>query len=93
MVSVTMRRDGGVDFRDARRPRLVAQQPSEALGGKTFLPAPDAGLGLTRLAHDRVCAEPFGAQQYDPGPPDVFLCGVAIAVQAAKSIKIGSRDG
>jgi hypothetical protein len=34
-------------------------------------------------------AEPFGAQQYDPDPPDVFLCGVAIADQAAKPIKIG----
>src|SRR5271156_3935553 len=38
--------DSGIKLRDARRPRLVAQQPFKALVGKAFLPAPDAGLGL-----------------------------------------------
>ena len=34
-----------------------------------------------------------GCSERDPRPPDVFLCGIAIADQAANSIKIGSRDG
>jgi hypothetical protein len=42
--------DSGIKLRDARRPRLVAQQPFKALVGKAFLTAPDAGLGLARLA-------------------------------------------
>ena len=85
-------RDSGVEFRDAGGPRLVAQQPLEALRGEALLPAPDAGLGLAGLAHDRVRAEPFSAQQYDPGPPDVLLGGVPIVDQETKPIKIGRRD-
>jgi hypothetical protein len=50
-------------------------------------------VGLARLAHDCVRAEPFGAQQHDPGAPDMRLCGVPVAGQDAKPIKIAGSDG
>jgi hypothetical protein len=85
--------DSSVEFEDARRPRLIMWQPFKALGGEAFLRAPNAGLGLARLAYDCVRAEPFGAQQHDPGAPDMLLCGVPVADQDAKPIKIGGSDG
>ena len=85
--------DSGIKLRDARRPRLVAQQPFKALVGKAFLPAPDAGLGLARLAHDRARADPFRGQQDDPCSPDVLLRGVPVADQRTEPIEVSRRDG
>ena len=85
--------DSGIKLRDARRPRLVAQEAFEALSGEAFLPAPDTGLGLARLAHDRVRAQPFRAQQDNPRPPDMLLRSVAVADQGAEPIKIDVREG
>ena len=48
--------------RNARPPRLVAQQAVKTLFHETLLPAPDAGLGLSGLAHDRVGAHAIGRQ-------------------------------
>ena len=45
---------------DARRPGSVSQQSVHALALETLLPAPDAGLGLSRLPHDRSRADPIG---------------------------------
>ena len=42
----------GPERRDARGPRLVAQQPVEAFLGEALLPAPHAGLGLAGPPHD-----------------------------------------
>jgi len=56
--------DRGVELRDARGPRLVAQKSVHAFAGKPFLPAPDAGLGFAGLAHDRVRPDALGAEQY-----------------------------
>ena len=85
--------DRGIELRDARRPRLVAQKSVHAFGGETLLPAPDAGLGLARLAHDRVRPGALGAQQYDLRPPDMLLRRVAVLDQSAEPIKVGGRDG
>ena len=85
--------DRGIELRDARGPRLVAQKSVHALGGEPFLPAPDAGLGLADLAHDRVRADPIRAQQHDPRPPHVLLRRVAVFDQSMKPIKVGGRDG
>jgi len=64
--------------RDARRPGLVAQQAIRAGRHETFLPAPDTGLRLTSVWHDRRRPDAIGRQQDDPGPPDMLLCRVAI---------------
>ena len=85
--------DRGIELRDARGPRLVAQQPIDAFSGEPLLPAPDAGLGLAGLAHDRVRADALGAQQHDLRPPDVLLRRVAVLDQSAEPIKVGRRDG
>ena len=82
-----------IELLDARRPRLVAQQAFEALGGEAFLQAPDAGLGLASLVHDRVRARTLGAQQHDPGAPNMLLWSAPISNQRAKPIKIGGEDG
>src|ERR1700733_10342493 len=70
--------DRGVELGDARGTRLVAQKALEALVGEAFLPAPDAGLGLAGVAHDRVRANAFGRHQRDLCSPDVLLRRVAI---------------
>jgi len=44
--------DIGTERRNARRPRLVAQQPVTAFRGEALLPAPHAGLRLAGAAHD-----------------------------------------
>jgi hypothetical protein len=94
IVSVTTRSaTAGIKLRDARRPRHVAPQPFKALVGKAFLPAPDAGLGLARLAHDRACAGPFRGQQDDPCSPDVLLRGVPVADQRMEPIEVSRKDG
>ena len=85
--------DRGVELGNARGARLVAQQPVDAFGGETLLPAPDAGLGLAGLAHDRVRAEASGAEQHDLRPPDVLLGRVAVLDQGAEPIDVGGRDG
>ena len=61
--------------------RAAAVDP---LGGEAFLPAPDTGLGLTGLTHDRVRPDPVGAEQYDLRPPNVLLRRVAVADQSAQ---------
>ena len=47
---------------DARRPGLVAQQAIDTLSHKALLPAPDAGLRLARLPHDRSRADTISGQ-------------------------------
>ena len=57
--------DRGVELGDARWPRLVAQKALETFRGEALLPAPDAGLGLGRLAHDRARAQALDRQEHD----------------------------
>ena len=66
---------------DARRPRLVAQQPVVAFLHEAFLPAPDAGLGLAGPAHDLIGANTVCTQQHDLCPPYVLVGGVAVPCQ------------
>ena len=85
--------------RDARRPRLVAQQAVDAFLGEALLPAPDAGLRLARPAHDLDGAEAVRRQQHDLGPPDMLLRAVAVtddrlqaaAVAAVRATEIPGR--
>src|ERR1700722_13215127 len=49
--------DRRIELRDARGPCLVAQKTVHAFDGEALLPAPDTGLGLAGLAHDRVSAD------------------------------------
>ena len=73
---------------DTRWSRLVAQQPVDPVGHEPFLPAPDAGLGFARRRHDRVGANPVGAQKHDPGAPDMLLSRFAIRDQRLKPLPI-----
>ena len=82
----------GPERRDARGPRLVAQETFAAFLGEALLPAPDAGLRLARPAHDRDRAEAVGAEQHDLGPPDVLLGRVAVADQRLQAAAVGGRD-
>ena len=68
------RGDQRIELQDARGPRLVVEKSVHAFSGETPLPAPDAGLGLARLAHDRVRPGPLGAEQNDLRSPGL-LCG------------------
>jgi len=85
--------DGGIEPGDARGPRLITQKAVDAFGGEPLLPAPDAGLGLAGLAHDRVRAHALRAEQHDPPPPNVLLRRVAVADQIAEPIQVGRGDG
>ena len=63
------------------------------LRGEALLPAPDAGLGLGRLAHDRARAQALDRQEHDLRPPDVLLRRVSVFNESVKPIEIGGRDG
>ena len=85
--------DLGPERRNARGPRLVAQEPVDAFLGEALLPAPDAGLGLAGLPHDLDRADAVGAQQDDLGAPDVLLRRVAVLDQRPQAAAIGRRNG
>ena len=81
-----------------RRRRLVraAKKPSTALSQKAFdalyrkalLPAPDGGLALARLPHDRGRAEPVDCRQHDCGTPDMLLRAVAVRHDGIKPVTV-----
>jgi hypothetical protein len=84
--------DVGLQGRDARRPRLVAQQALIAFLHEAFLPAPDAGLGLAGPAHDLVGTDAGGAQQHDLGPPHLLVGGVAVPRQRHEAAPDGRLE-
>ena len=86
-------RDAWIELRNARAPRFVAQKPLHAIGNETLLLAPDTGLGLAGLAHDRVRAETLGGEQNDLSPPDVLLRRVAVSDHSAEPVHVGRSDG
>lgn len=69
----------GSERRDARGTCFVAQEPVFAFLSEALLPAPDGGLALAGLAHDRVRAEPVSRGEHDPSAPDMFLRAVAVS--------------
>ncbi len=82
----------GAERRNARRPRLVAQETVVAFLHEPFLPAPDAGLRLAGPPHDLHRAQASGRQQHDLGPPGMFLGGVAVLDEALQTTLVGRRD-
>ena len=76
---------------DARGPGLVAQQPVDTGLQVARLPAPHAGLGLARPAHDRDRADAVGREQHDLRPPDVFLRAVPVGHDRRQARTIGGR--
>jgi hypothetical protein len=78
--------------RNARRPRLVAQQPVHARLHEPFLPAPDGGLALRRPPYDFVGAVPLGGQKHDPRSPDVLLRAVPIRHHRFQTDPVGRRN-
>ena len=79
--------------RNARGPRLVAQQSFEACRGEALLPAPHAGLGLAGLSHDLDGTSAVGAQQDDLGAPDALVRRIAVFDDSHQSLAIGWRNG
>ena len=75
--------------RDARAPRLVAQEAFKALLHEPLLPAPHACLRLPRPAHDPVRADPLGAEQNDLGAPDMLLRRVAVLDESGEPPAVG----
>jgi len=75
------------------RPRLVAQQAVKTPFHEALLPAPDAGLGLAGLAHDRVGAHAIGRKHDNLGAPNVLLGRVAVRNQDPKTTADCGRDG
>ena len=72
-------RDHGVwDRRFARLARFVVQQPIDPGVHKAALPAPHAGLGDPRPAHDLRRAAAFARGEDDLRPPDMLLGAVAV---------------
>ena len=69
--------------------------PRNLRRGEALLPAPDAGLGLGRLAHDRpLVPKPSTVREHDLRPPDVLLRRVSVFnARSVKPIEIGGRDG
>ena len=78
--------------RDARRPRLVAQQAVDPGQHESLLPAPDRSLGHPCLPHDLGRPVPLGRQQHDPGAPDVLLRTVAVGRDGGKPLTIRGSD-
>src|SRR6266545_6575322 len=80
---------------DPRGAGLVTQQSVDSLRHETFLPAPDAGLGLPRPTHDFDRADAVRRQKHDPCPPDVLLRCVPIADNRleATPLRSGKSDG
>ena len=74
--------------RDARWPRLVAQETVITFLHEAFLPAPDTSLRLAGPAHDLIGANTVGAEQDDLGSPDMFVRGVAIPRQRLQSAAV-----
>ena len=64
--------------RDARGPRLVAQQTRHTSIDVALLPAPHARLRLTRAPHDGVGPEPIRGGQHDTSAPAPLVRAVAI---------------
>ena len=93
MVSATTRSATAVSSFGMREGRVLSRSsPSKPSAAKRSCQRQTQVLDLPVSAHDRVRAEPFSAQQYNPGPPDVLLGGVPIVDQETKPIKIGRRD-
>ena len=76
----------------AGRPRLVPQQPVDALLHEALLPAPDDGFGLAGPAHHIEGSAAVGRGQDDPGPPDMLLGRTAIRHDRLKPTAIFRRD-
>ena len=75
--------------RDARWPRLVAQQTVVALLGEALLPTPDAGLRLAGPAHDPIGADANSAVQHDPCAPNMLLGDVAVPDERLQTTTVG----
>lgn len=86
------RHDALGDIRDARRARLIAQQPDHVLLHEALRPASDRRLGNTSLADDRRRDAYLTGQQHNPSPPGVLLRAVAIESDGDKRLAIRRRD-
>jgi len=86
------RADRRIELWHARGPRLVAQKPTRAFGGESFLSALHAALGSGGLTHDRVRVGSLGTEQNDLRPPDVLLWSAWVVDQITKPINLGRGD-
>ena len=78
--------------RNARTPRLVAQEAFITLLHEAFLPAPDTGFRLAGPTHDLIGADTVRAKQDDLGSPDMLVWGIAIPRQRLQTAAIGGLE-
>jgi hypothetical protein len=78
--------------RDARRPGLVAQQALDPGLHEALLPAPDHGLALAGLLHDRRRPEAIGGEQHDPAAPGMLLRAIALRCHRCQADAVGGVD-
>ena len=84
--------DIGPQRRDARTPRLIAQEAVIPFLHEALLPAPDTGLRFAGPAHDLIGANTIRAQHNDLSPPDMFVEGVAIPHERLQTAAIGGLE-
>jgi hypothetical protein len=78
--------------RDARRPRLVAQETIISFLHEALLPAPDTGLRFAGPSHDLIGANTVRALQDNLGPPDMLVWGVAIPREHLQTAAISGLE-
>ena len=72
--------------------RELIDDRSRPPGKAPIPPAPDTGLGLAGLGHDRRVPEPLVALQDDPRPPDMFLRALRVRDDRLQSLTVARRD-
>jgi hypothetical protein len=77
---------------NARQPRLVAQQTTDAGLHEPLLPAPDSGLGHARQPHDGRRGVSGGGQQHHAGAPNVLLRAVTVGELCEQPLTIFRPD-
>ena len=70
---------------DAGRRRLVTQQAFKPFRGETLLPAPDAGLRLTGLAHDCIRARALMDSHLQQQAPELAISNDAPASRSVET--------
>ncbi len=76
-----------------RRDASRREQPIDAFGHEPRLPTLDRRLAFTGLPPDRHRADPIGAQQHNPSPPNMLLRAVPRADHGFQPVPVGLPPG
>jgi hypothetical protein len=79
-------------WRDARRPRLIAQQAVVTSLHEALLPAPHTGFRFAGPAYDLIGTDAVRAQQDNLSPPDVLMRRITIPRERGQAAAISGRE-